>query len=136
MLYKTQAILFLTIIGALTACGPASAPPPATRNPDAVVVQIKLTEFAIESSVTDFKVGVPYSFSIENAGNAAHEWLIMPRGETDKTNALLVVGRDQLGSGAKATVEYTFTAAGELEMSCHIGRHYDNGMVIPITVSN
>lgn len=144
MLFKTRAILFLVIIAALAACGPATTPQPApvyatpapvSGNPEAVTVQIKLTEFAIESSVTEFKVGVLYTFDIENTGNAAHEWLIVPRGESDKTKALVAVGRDRLGSGAKAAVEYTFTKAGELEMSCHIGRHYQNGMVMPITVS-
>jgi uncharacterized cupredoxin-like copper-binding protein len=137
MLYRTQAILFLLFIVALAACGPASTTSePVSENPDAVPVKITLTEFAIESSVTDFKVGVPYIFIIENAGNAGHEWLVMPLGETDKTMALIAVSRDLLGSGAKATVEYTFTATAELEMSCHIGRHYQNGMVIPITVSD
>lgn len=142
MLHKAQTVLFLATVIALAACGPAAMPQqapataePVPENPDAVVVQIKLTEFAIESSITEFKVGVPYTFTIENAGNAAHEWLIMPRGESDKTKALVAVGRTQLGSGEKATVEYTFTSAGELEMSCHIGRHYQNGMVIPITIS-
>lgn len=119
----------------LAACGPASTPAPFSENPDAVEVQITLTEFAVESSVTDFKAGVPYTFTIKNAGNAAHEWLIMPRGETGKAKALVAVGRDRLERGATATATVTFTEAREPEMSCHIVRHYENGMVIPITVN-
>jgi uncharacterized cupredoxin-like copper-binding protein len=52
--------------------------------------------------------------------------------------ALLSVPQDQLGAGATATVDFTFpdTAAGtQLEFSCLIRRHYEDGMKLDISVS-
>ena len=140
MLSKTKTVLFLVTTLLLAACGLQAVSGFATREPGlensgATSVEVRLTEFAIKSSVTVFKVGVPYTFNIENAGHAGHEWLIMPRGEGDETMALIAAGRDQLGSGEKASVEYTFDRTGEFEMACHVGRHYQSGMVIPIIVS-
>ncbi len=133
-MYRAQTSLFLMLMVVFVACGPSSTRRPVSENPDGVTVQVNLTEFAIESSVTDFKTGIPYTFVIQNAGNARHDWLIMPRGETDETMALIAVEKDRLDRGARVTVEYTFDRTGDFEMSCHVGRHYEKGMVIPITV--
>jgi len=35
-------------------------------------------EFGIESSVTNFEVGVPYHFEVTNEGSVNHEIMIMP----------------------------------------------------------
>jgi uncharacterized cupredoxin-like copper-binding protein len=108
-------------------------------------VTITLADNTIESSLTIFQVGVPYTFVITNAGRHAHNLNIstpvaVVGGLQEAFNtALLAVDQNQLGAGASVTVEYTFpdSAAGaNLEFSCLIRRHYDDGMLLPITVNS
>src|SRR6266508_6013089 len=109
-------------------------------------VKIALTEFAIESSVNDFKVGVPYHFVVTNEGLVNHEIMIMPpltedsmgmaMGAFDKM-ALAMIEADKLPPRATASFDYTFTdpvAVGRLEFACHTPNHYEAGMKLPITV--
>ena len=156
-------VLFITTLMA-TACGSsapaatqapaqpaateAPAQPAATEAPvssgNATTVDVTLTDNKIESSLTSFQVGVPYTFVITNAGRHGHNFnistpvsVVGSLQDALKT-ALLAVDQDQLGAGASVTVEYTFpdSAAGaQLEFSCLIRRHYDDGMWLPITVT-
>ena len=107
-------------------------------------VEVKLADNTIDASMTTFQVGVPYTFVITNEGRHAHNFNINPpvsvagslEGALD--SALLAVPQAQLGAGESVTVEYTFpdTAAGQLlEFSCLIRRHYEDGMLLPITVT-
>jgi uncharacterized cupredoxin-like copper-binding protein len=107
-------------------------------------VDVTLADNTIETSMSSFQVGVPYTFVITNAGEHAHNFNINPpvsitgslQGSFD--SALLVVPQEQLGPGQTATVEFTFpdSAAGQLlEFSCLIRRHYDDGMKMDIIVS-
>ena len=107
-------------------------------------VDITLADNTIESSLTTFQVGVPYTFVITNTGRRAHNFNINPpvsaAGSLNAAldNALLVVEQNQLGPGASATVEYTFpeSAVGQtLEFSCLIRQHYEDEMFLPITVT-
>jgi uncharacterized cupredoxin-like copper-binding protein len=107
-------------------------------------VDITLADNTIDSPVTTFQVGVPYTFVITNAGRHAHNFNISTPvsvvGSLDAAlqSALLAVPQSQLGAGASITVEYTFPAdaAGQnLEFSCLIRRHYEDGMLLPITVT-
>lgn len=100
----------------------------------AVDVQITLTEFKIESSVTDFTVGTPYHFIITNKGTLAHDWMIMPSGEQDEAKALVKVEDTDLQPNKTVTRDFTFTQAGDLEFACHVKGHYEAGMHTPITV--
>ena len=122
---------------------PAATDAPATGNN--VQVDITLADNTIESSLTTFQVGVPYTFVITNAGRHAHNFNISTpvsvAGSLQNalTTALLAVEQNQLSAGASVTVEYTFpdSAAGaNLELSCLIRRHYDDGMWLPITVTS
>ena len=126
----------------------APAQPAATEAPAssgaATTVTITLADNTIESSLTTFQVGVPYTFVITNAGRHAHNFNIstpvsVVGGLQEAFNtALLAVDQNQLGAGASVTVEYTFpdSAAGaNLEFSCLIRRHYDDGMLLPIIVT-
>jgi uncharacterized cupredoxin-like copper-binding protein len=106
-------------------------------------VAITLADNTIESSLTTFQAGVPYTFVITNTGRRAHNFNINPPvsvvGSLDAAldNALLVVKQEQLSPGASVTVEYTFpeSAAGQtLEFSCLIRRHYEDEMFLPLTV--
>ncbi|MFN3742840.1 MAG: hypothetical protein ACK4VW_09250 [Anaerolineales bacterium] len=111
-------------------------------------VTITLTDFGIQSSVTEFKVGVPYRFTVTNAGKVPHEFMIMPpltaeqmsmhmeMEELDKM-ALAMIGEEDLPPGATKSFEYTFTQpapAGTLEFACHVSGHYEAGMKLGITV--
>lgn len=121
---------------------------PVTEQPAAAVsteVIISLADNTIESSMTAFQVGVPYTFVITNNGNHDHNFNIAQpvsvAGSLDAAlqNALLAVPKNQLGGGAQVTVEYTFpdtAASTQLEFSCLIKRHYDDGMYLAITVTN
>ena len=108
-------------------------------------VDIILADNTIESNLTTFQVGVPYTFVITNAGRHGHNFNISTpvdlAGSLDAAfgSALLVVPQSQLGPGASVTVEYTFpaSAAGQpLEFSCLIRMHYQDGMLLGITVAN
>ncbi|MBI5964592.1 MAG: hypothetical protein HY863_14025 [Chloroflexi bacterium] len=108
-------------------------------------VIITLDDNTIESSLTTFQVGVPYTFVITNKGSHSHNFNIaQPVSVTGGLNAalktaLLAVPKSQLGGGAEVTVQYTFpdtAASTQLELSCLIQRHYDDGMKLAITVTN
>jgi uncharacterized cupredoxin-like copper-binding protein len=139
-LRKYRIFLTILIIGAalLAACGGAAA------SPTPVNVQVTLTEFKIDSSLTNFKVGVPYHFTVVNNGTVAHQFVIMPPTTTTITpeqaqsQALAGISPDQLQPGATATLDYTFTkpyAEGQLEFACHVAGHYEAGMHTSIVVT-
>ncbi len=115
----------------LAACaGSASGAAANTSAP----VQITLSEFKIDSSLTTFAMNTPYHFVIKNTGSAAHEWTIMPRGETDVSKALVKVGQDRLTPGTTVTQDFTFTKPGQYEFACHVPGHYEAGMKLEIVV--
>lgn len=134
----------------INACG-TSAPSatevsvPQSTAANGTEVTITLEDNNITSSLTEFQVGVPYKFVITNAGSHGHNFNIaQPASVVGSLNAalqgaLLAVPRNQLGAGAQVTVEYTFptsAASTQLEFSCLITRHYEDGMFLAITVTN
>jgi uncharacterized cupredoxin-like copper-binding protein len=123
-------IATLAILLLVGACGASSA----QSNGNPTEVQISLSEFKIESSQTTFTTGTPYRFVIKNEGTVAHDWAIMPRGETDQSQALVQVGQSQLPPGATVIQDFTFTQTGDFEFACHLPGHYEAGMWLPITV--
>jgi uncharacterized cupredoxin-like copper-binding protein len=117
----------------------------ATASANGTEVDVTLADNTIDSSLTTFKVGVPYTFVITNTGRHAHNFNINPpvsvAGSLDAAlnSALLAVPQEGLGVGESVTVEYTFpdSAVGQLlEFSCLIRRHYEDGMLLGITVTN
>jgi len=88
--YWLIASLFILASLILSACGSALADQSSnqadapetgasTNNSDIVDVQITVNEFSINSSVTTFKVGVPYRFTIVNKGMMPHELMLIPQ---------------------------------------------------------
>ena len=162
------AILLLIVIPMLlAACGsatPAVTQPPATQVPTeqpaatepaateppassgtGTQVDITLADNTIDSSLTTFQVGVPYTFVITNTGRHGHNFNVSTpvsiAGSLDAAlaSALLAVKQSELGPGASVTVEYTFpdSAVGQpLEFSCLIRMHYQDGMLLGIMVTN
>jgi uncharacterized cupredoxin-like copper-binding protein len=130
--------LMVLAVAVLAACGGGAA----SGGP--VQVQVTLTDFKIDSSLTAFSVGVPYHFVVTNKGAVAHEFVIMPPeqgaqgSETQLPSTALagIMGKD-LAAGATKTLDYTFTQAAPasgLEFACHLPGHYEAGMHTPITV--
>ena len=91
-------------------------------------------EYKIESSLTTFSKGVTYRFVVRNAGSQKHDWMIMPKGETDDRKALVSVEEDDLLPNSVVVRELTFSQAGEFELACHYRNHYEKGMKLAITV--
>ncbi len=141
---------------ALTATQVAAQPPASTQAPtqpvatqpasisNGVQVDVILADNTIQASQTTFQAGVPYTFVIKNTGEHAHNFNINPpvsvAGSLDAAlaNALLVAKQEELSAGAVATVEFTFPASAvgqQLEISCLIRRHYEDGMMQAITVT-
>ena len=134
-------VMFIAVALVLAACG-------GQQSKETVEVQITLTEFGVQSSLTEFETGVPYRFVVTNTGTVEHEIMIMPplaedqmgmamdMGELDE-QALAMIEASDLPAGATATFDYTFTEAapsGLLEFSCHTPGHYEAGMKLPIVV--
>lgn len=140
-LLATIALIIISLI--LSACG-ASGP---STNPDGSInVDVTLTDFGMESSLTTFEAGKTYRFTITNNGAIAHEFVIaepLMEGE-DHSNDMemmhegmvIEVEEDELPPGTTVTVDATFPdhVDGELEFACHIEGHYEAGMRSPITM--
>lgn len=148
-------LYMLVLATLLAACGGATPAPteppvqPATQDAPLEAggtrVDITLADNTIDASQTEFQVGVPYTFVIVNMGEHPHNFNISkPVAVAGSMNAafegaLLAVPQDQLDPGESVTVDFTFpeSAAGQLlEFSCLIRRHYDDGMLLEITVSH
>ena len=153
-LFLPTFILSLTALAACSSAAPVATQPTAAAqapaSPQAVAgdasntVQVTLADNTIQSSMTSFKAGVPYTFVVTNSGRHAHNFNIAPpasvAGSIDAAlqQALLSVSQDQLGVGQSVTVNYTFpdSAVGaQLEFSCLIPHHYEDGMLLAITVT-
>ena len=122
---------------------PAASEAPSSQS-SPIEVDITLADNTIQSSLNTFQTAVPYTFVIKNTGRHAHNFVINTPvsivGSLDAalSSALMSVDRDQLLVGASVTVQYTFpdSAAGQqLEFSCLIKKHYDDGMKLAISVT-
>lgn len=131
-------------IGATTTAATTGITAAAPASNGGTQVAITLADNTIQSSLTTFQVGVAYTFVITNNGQHAHNFNISPpvsiSGNLDASlaQALLVVGKEKLPVGGSATVTYTFpdSAVGmQLEFSCLIPRHYEDGMRLAISVT-
>ncbi len=91
-------------------------------------------EFHFETTDTIFEAGVPYRFVLRNEGQMAHEWAVVPRGDSDESRLLFEVEEDDLPAGATVTRVFTFPEAGDYDFSCYMPGHYEGGMVLPVRV--
>jgi uncharacterized cupredoxin-like copper-binding protein len=121
---------------------PTQAPLPAERPTQ---IEITLADNTISSPVNAFQAGVPYTFVIGNNGRREHNFNItapvaLAGGYREAlAQALLAVDETQIPPGSSMTVEFTFpeSAVGAvLEFSCLIRKHYEDGMLMDITVTN
>jgi uncharacterized cupredoxin-like copper-binding protein len=128
----------------LAACGASAS----STNPDGSIdVDVTLTDFGIESSLTTFEAGKTYHFTITNKGAIQHEFVIaepLVGGTVHGTDMemmheglIVEVEEDELPPGAIVTVDATFPADlpdEGLEFACHTEGHYEAGMKFPISV--
>lgn len=136
--FTLTASLLIVLSAVLAACSGSSG---GSKQP--VTVNVTLSEFKVDSSLTTFSVGVPYHFVVVNQGGAPHELLIMAPTNDPATldaarkAALVTLTTQDLPIGATKTVDYTFTQAapaGTLELACHLPGHYEAGMHTAIVV--
>ncbi|HZD00982.1 MAG TPA: hypothetical protein VFA46_12575 [Actinomycetes bacterium] len=128
----------VTVTSASTATTAAAAPGQPTT------VKIDAGDYFFRSSLTTFKVGVPYHFEVTNVGNVEHEFMVIrpiPAGtmEMEQMDEMAVghIEEDDLKAGATESVDVTFDKPyppGTLELACHIGTHYQKGMKLAIVV--
>jgi uncharacterized cupredoxin-like copper-binding protein len=126
----------------VTTAGSATTAAAAPGEP--ATVKIDAGDYFFHSSLTTFKVGVPYHFEVTSVGKVAHEFMIvqpiaagtMEMEQMDKM-AVGHIEEDDLKPGATESVDVTFTKpypSGTLELACHVGAHYQAGMRLPIVV--
>ncbi len=114
-----------------------------TPVPDSVEVRVTLAEFTVVSSITDFRMGIPYYFVVANRGNSVHEFMIMPvkpdgsplPADVQYKNKLIEI--EQIAPGTTLTINYLFSpaAVGRYEIACLMRGHYEAGMKLPIAVT-
>jgi predicted lipoprotein with Yx(FWY)xxD motif/uncharacterized cupredoxin-like copper-binding protein len=111
----------------------AAATPSADGN-----VAVTLKEFSVASSATSFKVGQPYTFTITNDGQYAHQIEIEPAGAIDQP--LTANGQQakiaSIDPGKSQTLTWTFAKPGAYQIACHRMDHYAKGMVVTIHVAS
>ncbi len=131
-------VVLFSLAALLLACGSSTASP---TNQSATTVTVTLTDFKIESDLTQFRVGVPYHFVVVNKGAVEHEVMIAPPMTPGMTleqidDAQLFEASD-LEVGQTKTVDYIFKASalnGKWEFACHEPGHYEAGMKLPVTI--
>ena len=122
----SSVMVFVVLATALAACGP--------KGPTSV--DVTLTEYTIEMS----KISVPagqLKFNITNTGSIVHELVLEPAGAVDsplEANGTVAEVED-IEPGATVTLEWTIDTPGEYQLTCHLPGHYENGMVLPFTVT-
>lgn len=143
--FRPLSLFILLGVLLLAACGT-----PRTNRP--VNVEVTLKEFTVASSLTNFRVGVPYHFTVTNAGQIPHEFMIIPvvqggghmHGGTPGASmeeqhrlALVLIPEQELPAGATVELDYTFKSIpdGEnIEIVCVLPGHFEAGMHIPVTI--
>ena len=109
--------------------------------PGSVEVKFTLVEFRIISLVKVFHANTHYYFVVSNHGHDLHEFMIMP----SKPDGSPLPPHEQykgmlkelepISPGSTWTTNFTFRTAGRYVIACQMGRHYQAGMRLPITVN-
>ena len=120
---------------------PTSRPIEQAAVPGSIEVKVTLVEFHIISSVTVFHARTHYYFVVTNHGHDLHEFMIMPSkadGSPLPPNEQykgMLMELEPILPGSTWTTNFIFRTAGRYEIACQMGRHYQAGMRLPITVS-
>jgi predicted lipoprotein with Yx(FWY)xxD motif/uncharacterized cupredoxin-like copper-binding protein len=112
----------------------AMATPAATGD---TTIAVELGEFYFAPETTTLQVGQEYTFVLTNVGVLIHEFVIEPAGTVDEpleTDTGEEAEVEDIGPGETAELTFTFDEPGQYQFSCHIPGHFENGMVVEITV--
>ncbi len=135
--------LLLVIALVLTACGGTTSPTtsPSATSPAPITVKIVLTEYKIESDLTQYSRGVPYHFVVVNKGATEHELMIAPpmtQGMTlEDIDRVKLFEVSDISAGETRNLDFTFKESappGKLEFACHEPGHYEAGMRLPVVI--
>ena len=88
------------------------------------VVDIELTEFAIEPAEIPVPAGVPVTFDVRNTGSIEHDFTIAG-----------VDGTASIASGQSATMEVAALEPGEYKVNCTIAGHESAGMTATLVAA-
>ncbi len=138
IIYSCVLSLFLSL---LAACASNTTSTGASRTQQ---VQITETDYHIASSTTKFTSGEHYQFVIENNGQVAHEFMIMPS-SSDMTSGMPMNSMDKqalahvenITPGQTVTLDYTFASSATRlhpQLACYYPGHYQAGMKLSISV--
>jgi glucose/arabinose dehydrogenase/uncharacterized cupredoxin-like copper-binding protein len=101
-------------------------------------VAVEEGEYYIKAERTTFEVGQPYTFTVTNAGNDSHEFVIEPAGSTEEA-VLEADGKEaeveDLAPGESGELTWTFTAPGRYRFACHLPGHFESGMLLEVEVT-
>ncbi|HEY6284447.1 MAG TPA: hypothetical protein VIX20_02185 [Ktedonobacteraceae bacterium] len=120
---------------------PTSGPVEQAPASGSVEIKFTLVEFRITSSVTAFHAGTHYYFVVSNRGHDTHEFMIMPDKpdgsplSPDEQYKSMLMELEPITPGTTWATNFTFSAPGKYEIACQMGRHYQAGMRLPITVN-
>jgi uncharacterized cupredoxin-like copper-binding protein len=109
--------------------------------PGSIEVKVTLVEFHVISSVKVFHAKTHYYFVVTNHGHDLHEFMIMPSKPDgsplppEEQYKGMLMELEPILPGSTWTTNFTFQTAGKYELACQMGRHYQAGMRLPITVS-
>ena len=135
--------MFVVLAVLVTACGGTTGPTTSssTTNTAPKTVNITVTEFKIESDLTQFSTGVPYHFVVVNKGTTMHEVMIAPpltgTMTVDDLDKLRLFEVSDIAAGETKTLDYTFkesASLGKMQMACHVPGHYESGMMLPVVI--
>jgi len=116
---------------------------PSTASPVAAegeAVAVEEGEYYVKAETT-FEAGEAYTFTVTNAGNDAHEFVIEPAGEVDAPLESKINGKDieseieDIAPGQTKTLTWTFSEPGRYQFACHLPGHYESGMVLEVDVT-
>jgi predicted lipoprotein with Yx(FWY)xxD motif/plastocyanin len=99
-------------------------------------VLVILEEFAVVVSSRTFAVGQEYTFTVRNAGEFQHEFVIEPVGSIREAIEAggQVAAIDVIEPGTTASLTFTFTEPGLYQFACHFRSHYPQGMAVTVLV--
>jgi uncharacterized cupredoxin-like copper-binding protein len=100
------------------------------------VINVSIDDGKIDANQTDIRAGDVVQFVVHNEGTMRHEVMLEDIGsdevplEQDGNLALTT----RLAPGEDGEFVYTFEDAGDFQLACHIGTHYEQGEVVELHV--
>lgn len=139
-------IVLVMVVVSLGACGGhedhdvggssfGGGAPSDPMDPDRTVEVEALDTLRFDPSDIEVSVGETVTFSVTNAGDLEHEFIIGEHEDMMGDDMEHGGGALILDGGSTGEVTWTFTEAGELGFACYIDGHNANGMEGTITIS-